>query len=60
MVVEGERFIARTPCHRRPIRLDRRDSEGADIVVRCPYCARLWELRIAELDGIGISAVWTA
>lgn len=59
-VVDGDRFIVRTPCHQRPVRLDRRDDEGVDGVVRCPYCARLWEVRVAEVDGLGLSAVWTA
>jgi len=60
VTVEGDRFIVRTPCHRRPVRLDRTTSEEVGLVVRCPYCSRLWELRVAEIDGVGLSAVWIA
>lgn len=49
-----------TPCHERRVRIEG-DVSGRNVVVRCPFCAQLWEVRFAPARAEDdLFALWVA
>lgn len=46
-----------TPCHHRRVRIEG-DVSGSNVVVRCPLCSQLWEVRFAPYADDGLFALW--
>lgn len=49
-----------TPCHERRVRIEG-DVSGRNVVVRCPLCSQLWEVRFAPARAEDdLFALWLA
>lgn len=49
-----------TPCHERRVRIEG-DVSGRNVVVRCPRCSQLWEVRFAPTrTAEELFALWVA
>lgn len=49
-----------SPCHQRRVRIEG-DVSGRNVVVRCPLCSRLWEVRFAPAQtDHDLFALWVA
>lgn len=55
--VQNGQTLSRTPCHERRVRIDG-DVTGQNVVVRCPFCSRLWEVRFPPAATEPLFALW--
>lgn len=57
--VHGGQTLSWTPCHGRRVRIAG-DVTGSNVVVRCPYCSQLWEVRFPPAATKPLFALWVA
>lgn len=58
-VITAGQTVSRTPCHDRRVRIEG-DITGQSVVVRCPFCSRLWEVRFPPATAEPMFALWVA
>lgn len=55
--IERGQTMSRSPCHGRRVRIDG-DVSGSSVVVRCPFCSQLWEVRFPPRRADPMFALW--